>query len=444
MNTPLTFGVEFEMAVADGFDSGRDCHTDKRIIDFSFTPLDDDDDIPWMKRSSHSDDSNPWMPEEPWKRIARHMAATLRTAGFRSTVGKDDNSTWDFTCDLSIEEPQEDKPTPVTYTYTGIELRSPALYFTPESLTEVAEVLKLLKRTYCINTNTSTGLHVHVGDGKKGWRFHTIHKLLAFVWAFEFQLNTLFPPSRIDGDFTKSMRANSHYVNMFVQERGRPPTPMEGLVRLLNCESFEQLEKLFRPGTFRIAHISKYDHGRNHRKPTIEWRHHGGTMDEVSVCMWVRTVVGMLDFLRYAEPAKFTNLLSIVEHECWEKLGDGLDDQREQEMGPILAECEFTIIDLLQTIGLYEPAKFYKERGIYRIEVDSTRRKFVTSHSYWLHGPNLTWKILQEDTSPADPWADSESVDEAEIDETGAVMDAALRFLAHRTKCMEMVGQKGR
>lgn len=54
-------------------------------------------------------------------------------------------------------------------------------------------------------------------------------------------------------------------------------------------------------------------------------------------------------------------------YEKWEKLGDGKDEQREQEMGPVLAEGEFTIIDLLQTMGLYEPAEFYQNRGIYRI-----------------------------------------------------------------------------
>jgi Putative amidoligase enzyme len=378
MAARLTFGVEFEMAVVDGFMSGRQFHTDTRFIDF-FAQRANNEDTP-DTGSGQDSEARPvggiLQFEGPWVTVARHMAGTLRGAGFKASVDKEDNASWDFTYDLSIEDPAEDPDGLVSYTYSGIELRSPAMYFTPESVQAVADVLKLLKRTYCINTNRSTGLHVHVGDGKKGWPFHTLRKFFAFAWAFEPQLHTLHPASRIDSEYTKAMRTTSAYPKSFLENRGRRPTPMEGLAALMRCESFEDLYECFLPaphGTFRMVPQAKSRSGMENKKPTIEWRHHGGTMDEDRVCMWIKTVVGTMDYLRNVKPTVFTELLSIVEHERWEKLGDEKDDQREREMGPILAEGEFTIIDLLQIMGLYEPARFYMDRGLYRIDKDPKR-----------------------------------------------------------------------
>ena len=397
MTTLLTFGVEFEMAVVDGFESGREFHTDTRIIDFSKLPSDEKEIIGEMEGKSYGGVSGPRGYEEPYVRVARHMAATLRAAGFESSVNKDGSKSWDFTSDLSIEDPPENEASRVRYTWVGIELRSPPMYFTPESLQAVADVLKLLKRTYCINTNGSTGLHVHVGDGQKGWPFHTMRKLFAFLWAFEHQLNTLFPPSRVDGEYTKIMRSSALYVHEFRRDKGRRPTPMEGLIVLLKCNSWSRLHRYFMPGTIRVNPDAMDRNGSVNPKPTVEWRHHEGTMDEIQTCMWIKTTVGMMEFLRSVEPKLFSDLLSVVEFERWEKLGDGRDGQREKEMGPVLAEGEFTVIDLLRTVGLYEPAKYYKERGLYKMVKQSHRDHDPVSYSWF-----YTLRDSKSDSSLAD------------------------------------------
>jgi hypothetical protein len=75
----------------------------------------------------------------------------------------------------------------------------------------------------------------------------------------------------------------------------------------------------------------------------------------------------MVNFVKSAPELFFKNLLSIINYEHWEKLGDGLDEQREQDLGPILAEKGFTVVDLLKTIGLDSEALYYKNRGIHKI-----------------------------------------------------------------------------
>jgi hypothetical protein len=409
------------MAVVDGFESGREFHTDTRIVDFTEETTHDKAASKTESKAELEEDFDSSWYYEPWQPVARHMAATLLAAGFKSSVDEDDNTTWDFTSDASVDNPPDDPKSLVKYKYSAIELRSPALYFTPESVKEVQDVLKLLKRTYCINTNGSTGLHVHVGDGRKGWQFHIIHKLFAFAWAFEYQLNTLFLPSRIDGEFTKGMRTSAAYVREFRGNRGRRPTPMEGLVALLNCDSYADLHRLFMPGTFRVTLRTKDRNNKQNKKPTVEWRHHEGTMDEVHTVMWIKTVVGIMEFLRSVKPDVFSDLLSLVEHERWEKMGDGLDGQRECEMGPILAEGEFTIIDLLQIMGLYQPAKFYKERGLYKIlkDFDFKSRDNPLSCN-WLHSSDPKSTASTGDPERADT---SGSEEELEMVDQGRLQD---------------------
>jgi hypothetical protein len=369
MSPPLTFGVEFEMAVVCGIEDGEQWHTDKRITSFP------DPEISLTRWGVQE--------EEAWKPIARHMAATLDAAGFDSSVDSSEYTKWDFTSDVSVEAPKVDGPT--EYTYASIELRSPALYFTPASLDAVGEVLALLRRTYCINTNVTTGMHVHVGDGRNGWPSHVIRRLFAFVWAFEPQLNTLVPPHRVDGEYTNSMRTYSKFVWDFGEARGRRPTPVEGLVAMGKLPNIRALEMEFLTTTLRVAPNPMHQNGVPNSKPTVEFRHHDGTMDEQRVRVWVTTVVGIMDYLRAVEPVEFTGLLAMTEHEHWEKLGDGRDDEREREMGPILAEDGFTAIDLLKTLSLYRPAKFYMQRGLYRFVRNPDRRRDLGKF-YWLEG----------------------------------------------------------
>ncbi|KAH6678453.1 hypothetical protein B0J14DRAFT_449226, partial [Halenospora varia] len=103
-------------------------------------------------------------------------------------------------------------------------------------------------------------------------------------------------------------------------------------------------------------------------KPTVEFRQHKGTLDSESVLAWIQVAVGIVRFCRDATAASFLDLVHVVKHETWEKLGDGRDEERERDNGPILAEKRhngFNIFHLLERIGLSGPMRFYQKRGFY-------------------------------------------------------------------------------
>ncbi|PSS20077.1 hypothetical protein M430DRAFT_41435 [Amorphotheca resinae ATCC 22711] len=385
MASALTFGVEWEMSVVCGYENSHPDPSEQRIVRIG--NQDKVDDNRFFRTNGD---------EFLWETVARHMAATLRAAGFDSSVHSKGFTTWDFSSDVSVCEPASNR----RYTYESIELRSPAMYFTPASLRAVEEVLTLLTSTYCINTNPTTGLHVHVGDSTKGWPFHMMRKLIAFLWAFTHQLNTLFPPFRMASNYTHPIRTHSRYAQRFDDEG---PSPTLAILAILKCDDAEKLHYLFDATQLRFMENILHVQGIPNCKPTIEFRQHQGTMDPRATIMWVKTMVGIMEFLRDVQPADFTSLLSIVEHEHWEKQPDQPEKEHdyyeeerdskhdvecERDMGPILAESGFTVIDLLRTMGLHEPARYYKQRGLYKHRALPRPFKWNSRVSSWIEDPD--------------------------------------------------------
>lgn len=97
-------------------------------------------------------------------------------------------------------------------------------------------------------------------------------------------------------------------------------------------------------------------------KPTVEFRQHRGTLEEEAVTVWIKTVAGIVQFIKDVSPESFVELICVTEHETWEKSGGPEDQKRERELGLILAESRFTAVDLLQHIGLEESAEYYDGR----------------------------------------------------------------------------------
>ncbi|OAF63273.1 hypothetical protein VC83_00276 [Pseudogymnoascus destructans] len=73
-------------------------------------------------------------------------------------------------------------------------------------------------------------------------------------------------------------------------------------------------------------------------KQTIEFRAHPGTLDGDDVVMWVKTVVGLVQWAREAHSNQLMSLMAYVE----------------------AGNDEFSITSLLEMLGLPEQAEFYK------------------------------------------------------------------------------------
>jgi len=234
-----------------------------------------------------------------------------------------------------------------------------------------------------------------IGDSTKGFDTITVSNLIAFLWAFEPQLNSLHPMYRQNQTWGQSMREASTYAMEYRKKYGRRPHSLTGLLHFLKGNSMYNLIRDAAPDNNGSANAFKYcaysfqglankDLRFDDSKPTIEFRQHAATMDTEAIVNWIETSVGIVEYIRNIDFATFTDLLRIVEHESWEKLGDGRDDEREARLGPILAESKFTIIDLLQAMELYGPADYYRNRW---------RKLPKRPPSLWnIPKPNIIWE----------------------------------------------------
>jgi hypothetical protein len=212
-----------------------------------------------------------------------------------------------------------------------------------------------------------------VGNSNKGFDMRTISNLVAFFFALEPQLNSLHPEHRQNQPWGFSMRDASLYVREYRGKYGRQPHPLTGVIHFLKCKSIIEIIKqassvnpnsdsCFKYNAYNFQGIAHQGIGFGDSKLTVEFRQHAATMDAEAVVIWIETLVGIVDYIRNIDNVSLTNLLQMVEHETWEKLGDGEDDEREARFGPILAESKFTIIDLLEGMELYSSANYYQNR----------------------------------------------------------------------------------
>lgn len=61
--------------------------------------------------------------------------------------------------------------------------------------------------------------------------------------------------------------------------------------------------------------------------PTIEFRQHEGTLNPDDVVQWIKTVVGIVNYVDTESDANVDALLERVRDEKWVKQGDGKDNE---------------------------------------------------------------------------------------------------------------------
>ncbi|PBP20926.1 hypothetical protein BUE80_DR008253 [Diplocarpon rosae] len=375
MNSQFTFGVEIELAVALVLeDQEHPDPSETRTVIFPAT--DSPDDISNIYRQP----GRPPLPAVYYHpRIQNEFIRVIAEAGFRVSENVKDSkdlTSWSLTNDSSIghppdptdEHPLEDDE---GYHWTGVEVVSPAFLFCSESLDEVRRMCKLLSKHFKFVTNRTTGLHVHVGHAQKGFNPIHVSQILAFFYCFEPQIDTVHPIHRYNHEFGKSMRDRCNYTKYFQETYGEVPSTLTVLTKLLTLKRSKperllgKLTSLTRVGA--DGKMGNYNFNgvstlpRRAARPTIEFRQHEGTCDGERIIQWVKTVVGMLEFVESEDYASFADLLTTVtQNETWTKQGDGKDVEREEQMGPTLADRGWTVIDLLEHIGLQEQADYYR------------------------------------------------------------------------------------
>lgn len=321
----------------------------------------------------------------------RYIVRALRAAGFPVSDDhshwqppKDTDTTlWHVKQDVSIERDHGDG-----YEYFQIEITSPAYEHTTDALANIADFCKLMTSTFRVITNekANCGLHVHVGYGGRGYSEDHIRKVLAILWAFNSQFNTLHSPKRINNLYCGSKRHRTLMPTDWSLVEGRAVTAQEGTQFYLADRSVNFPWPWLQAAGGSGGHTKDTAINVNNLTPdgkkTFEFRMHRGTLDPIAVVNWIETVTGLIRYAQFVHPAALANVLGVVAHESWYSRilaasanGRQSKDifgtlaelqQTEANEGPHIADGQFTIVDLLRHMKLDGPAKYYEERGLYR------------------------------------------------------------------------------
>ncbi|KUJ12366.1 uncharacterized protein LY89DRAFT_206348 [Mollisia scopiformis] len=422
---PLTFGVEFEIYVGHLKAGQRAPPGTNPRYTMAFTPSDAavqelaDEYVAKGTRPTpvESDDDSQNLVGQA-ARI--HISEALSVAGFPAycsdTIDPARSSThWQVCTDATVDGRYAGNPDDVLdapFTWAGVEIVSPVLPFTPESLEQVSQVCRFIRSNYRYKNNNDTALHVHVGDGNTVFPVEVVASLAAFFYAFEPQFNTLHPIHRIDSTFAEGMRTHSGIAERDFKKEATRSLPIIGVYELREPLTIQDItDGVSAPDNKRYMYVNWQNLARvaggavigsvtndeKPVKPTIEFRQHEGTLNPVRAIMWIRTVVGVVDAVRKLPAQESTDLVTICSREKWQKCGDGRDAEREARHGPIVAESTFTVVDLLRHLGLNEEANYYQDK---MFQHDYPER--CQPHGFvWLDGPDGAVRY-QLDGTPVD------------------------------------------
>ena len=231
-------------------------------------------------------------------------------------------------------------PQGVEYGYVGIELKSPALPYTAESLVKIREMCQLLGE-FDISVNQSCGLHVHVGNERKGFPLETIKNLCVMTATFERELESLHPPHRIGNRYTRSIGS------LF---DGISPRDIRRMIK--KAETIEDLIKLVQKGDKRHAYNLLHLKSPKDESPislqTFEFRQHDATLDADAITKWVELTCGLVDK---------AHRFAVQDH-----LGVGEMDVYMTQMSSL---PQLNITKVLKSLGLGDVASYYDRRGLH-------------------------------------------------------------------------------
>ncbi|MCJ1469795.1 hypothetical protein MMC07_008437 [Pseudocyphellaria aurata] len=212
----------------------------------------------------------------------------------------------------------------------AIELKSPALEYSPFGLKQVTEVVELLGFEFDLFVNQSCGLHVHVGNETRGFSMETLKTFASLITVFEKQLNSLHPPDRLQNQYAKPLRS------AFLKDA----LPRDKLLIIDDLEDMTDLIWRFHP-VRDDGHRDKYmafnfwNLRKDQAFQTIEFRQHRGTVDPNEIANWVRVVCSLVR-MSHAD-------------------GEGVRDLIEKR----LDSPDYTALDLFVDLNLSDLATFY-------------------------------------------------------------------------------------
>ncbi|KAH7403500.1 putative amidoligase enzyme-domain-containing protein [Cadophora sp. MPI-SDFR-AT-0126] len=263
---------------------------------------------------------------DEWEPIQQHIANTLKQR-LRCCSDVDANATpYDLASSWIVKNDSSIKFPPLNYKFRDIEVASPPFNFCKEALNEVTLVCETLPSQYRLISNTSCSTHVHVGNGIRGFTVPHLRNLMAILWTFESQLDTLHPQHRVGPTrYNGSLRAHS-YLGLQLQARGM--NARDGLRRIFDTQEINEIvHMLSLPSTpskmlcnnmgYSISNLMEKGTSDSYEnfveaektKKTVEFRHHEGTFDAEAVTQWIRLCVRLVEFAGEVRPDELRSWL---------------------------------------------------------------------------------------------------------------------------------------
>lgn len=355
----LTFGVEIEFLVAAlgrGFrETGQDPHPDdaREVVGLDEQP----------PSAAIVPECMGWREQQIWF-VELHVTKTITDAGFPALTLREVKDqlipmservkSWIVHEDVSVEPPD----THGKYSWYRIEINSPAYYFTPGAVEAVKTVCAIISSTYRVHINNTAGMHCHVGNGTYGFETDVLRTLMAILFVFEPQLETLHPKHRTEGNmYCQSLWGQSRLGRI------RNKSKSEMLEILLRADSRAEVVRLMSSweNHNRLAYNVKGlgDPYPDRNKRTIEFRNHESTLDPDRVANFLSLCCGLVEVPMRIDIAKLETFVRKHAESTVE---------------------EFDVIRLLWALNLRSQAQFYDAR-FHRFWIEAEKKRRVESET---------------------------------------------------------------
>lgn len=232
--------------------------------------------------------------------LRSHMIDTLKEHQFAVNdidVTEENYTKWtvarDSTIQPAMDNPEYGNP---DFSFEGIELKSPALLHSSDSMQHVSKVISIINQTFKPSVNRSTGFHVHVGNGASGFPLQTLKNFASLVTVFQRQIQSIHAEDRLDNHFCAAPST------IFRQQ-----PPLEVTKHIYAISNLGDLLNIFIADGNRFQAYN-FENIRERLK-TIEFRQHKGTMEWEEIGHWIHLVCGLICTSHHAGPAGFTDLI---------------------------------------------------------------------------------------------------------------------------------------
>ena len=288
-----------------------------------------------------------WPPNQkiiPFKKhgavLRAHMITIFQESGFDTNDILEQQTNyqkWTVDTDGSIK--WDSLPRVAGFAYYGVEVKSPAFYYSDWALRQIQRVVMLIRSQFQVFINESCALHVHVGNRTAGFPLQTLKNFCTLVTIFDRQIDMLHPLHRLETFFAQ--RPAHQFQCMAPDEKVRKIDAIKTVEDLADCYHLQEEGELDGYMAYNFLNLTN---PLNVRRPTrtIEFRQHEGTLDPIEITRWAQ--------------------LSISLVRC-------AHDAGVQGFGPLVHthgyDSGYGVIDLLCDLNLYGSARYYSQRGIY-------------------------------------------------------------------------------